>query len=161
MPSTSTKQLDKGKEKVIDEEEEDKHETEQEFQLIHLDSDDENEERITRMLIKRKDAQIRYLQANLGRVRNVINFLEVENKQLEIEKAIYEIKAIRAQKEARKAKEKLYEVLETHEDIEEEEEQLPRRRPRTIGLRKALAKKESKRRHWQSISLQVSCLPWK
>ena len=51
MPSTSTKQLDKGKEKVIDEEEKDQHETEQEFQLIQLDSDDENEERITNMFL--------------------------------------------------------------------------------------------------------------
>ena len=61
IPSTSTKKLEKGKENIIDEEEEDKHETEQEFQLIHLDNDDENEARITRMLLKRKYAQIKYL----------------------------------------------------------------------------------------------------
>ena len=45
-----------------------------------------------------------------------------------------------AQKEAGIAKEKLDEVLGTHDHTKEEEEQLPRRRPRTIGLRKALAK---------------------
>ena len=39
-----------------------------------------------------------------------------------------------------KAKENLDEVLGTHDDTEEEEEQLPRRRPRKIGLKKALAK---------------------
>ena len=50
------------------------------------------------------------------------------------------MRAIRAQKEARKAKQKLDEILDTHEDIEEEEEHLPRRRPRTIGLKRALAK---------------------
>ena len=59
MPSTSTKQLDKGKEKVMDEEEEEQHKTEQEFQLIHVDSDDENEQRIISMLLKNKDAQIK------------------------------------------------------------------------------------------------------
>ena len=67
MPSTSTKKLDKGKEKVIDEEE-DQHETKQEFELIHVDSDDENEARISSMLLKSKDAQIKDLQAILGRL---------------------------------------------------------------------------------------------
>ena len=61
LPSTSKNQLDKCKEKFIVEEKEKKHETEQEFLLIHLDSDDENEERITNMLLKSKDAQIRDL----------------------------------------------------------------------------------------------------
>ena len=56
-------------------EEDDEHETEQEFQLIELESEDE--ERITNMLLKSKDAQIRELQTNLGRAKNVINFLEV------------------------------------------------------------------------------------
>ena len=82
MPSTSAKQLDKGKEKVIVEEE-DTHETEQEFQLIDLEDEDEDEERITNMLLKTKDAKISELQANLGRAKNVINFLELENQQLE------------------------------------------------------------------------------
>ena len=80
MPSTSTKQLEKGKGKIIVEEEKYKHETKKEFQLIHLDSDDENEERITSILLKIKDAQIRDSQANLGRAKNVINFFKVENK---------------------------------------------------------------------------------
>ena len=56
LPSTSTKRLEKGKEKVIVEEEEDKHETEQEFQIIHLDGENEDEEGITSMLLKSKDA---------------------------------------------------------------------------------------------------------
>lgn len=98
VPSTSTKQLDKGKEKVIDEGEEDKHETEQELKLIHVEIDNENEARISTMLLKRKDAQIKDLQANLGRDRNVIHYFEVENKQLEAHKVIYEIMAIRARK---------------------------------------------------------------
>ena len=98
MPFPSTKQLDKVKKKVIDEEEEDKHETEQKFKLIHLDSDDENEQRINKMLLKNKDYQNRYLKENIGSVKNVIHFLEVENKQLETKKAICEIKAIKLRK---------------------------------------------------------------
>ena len=121
MPSTSTKDLDKGKEKFMDEEEEDKHDTEQEFQLIHVDSDDENEARISNMFLQSKDSKIRDLQENLGRAKNVINLFEVENKYLEVEKAIYEVRAIRAQKEARRSKEKLDEVLGIHEDTEEED----------------------------------------
>ena len=80
MPSSSAKQVDKGKGKVTEPitiEEEDKHETEQEFQLIDLD--DEDEVRITNALIRDKDANISELQANIGRARNVINFLELEN----------------------------------------------------------------------------------
>ena len=53
---------------------------------------------------------------------------------------IYEIRAIRAQKEAEKSKDKLYEALDIYANTNDEEEQLPRRRPRTIGLKKALAK---------------------
>ena len=114
--------------------------SEQEFKLIHLDSDDENEQRINSMLLKRKYAHIRDPQTNLGRDKNVIHSFEVENKKLEVEKAIYETRAIRAWKEAANAKAKLDEVLGTHDDTEEEEEQIPRKRPRIIGLKKALAK---------------------
>ena len=55
MPSSSAKQVDKGKEKAIEPiivEQEDKHETEQEFQLIDLD--DEDEVRIKNALIRGK-----------------------------------------------------------------------------------------------------------
>ena len=62
---------------------------------------------ITRMLLKSKYAQIKDLQTNLGRAKNVIHYFEVENKQLEAQKAMYEIRDIRAQKEARKSKLKL------------------------------------------------------
>ena len=141
LPSTSTKQLDKGKERVIVEEE-DTHETEQEFQLIDLD--DDNEERITNMLLKSKDARITELQANLGRAKNVINYLELENQQLETMQAISEFKAIRARKEAGKAKSMLDETLGTFYYNEDEEEQLPRKRLRKIGLKKALAREREK-----------------
>ena len=92
------------------------------------------------MLLKSKDAQIKDLQANLVRARNVIHYYEIENKQLEAHNAIYEVRAIRAQKEAAKSKAKLDEALDRYGNTDEEEEQIPRRRPRTIGLKKALAK---------------------
>ena len=142
MPSTSTKQLDKGKEKVMDEEEEDEHETEQEFELIHVDRNDENEARISSMLLKGKYAQIKDLQANLARAGNAIHYYEVENKQLEAQKAIYEVREIRAWKEVERTKVRLDEVLGVFDESEDEEGQLSRRRPRTMGLRKALAKEK-------------------
>ena len=58
---------------------------------------------------------------------------------METKQAISEVKEIKAQKEAEKAKELLDETLGTFDDSEDEEEQLPRKRPRTIGLKKDLA----------------------
>ena len=92
------------------------------------------------MSLKRKYSLIKYFQANLGRARNVIHYYEVENKPLEAQKAIYEIRAIRAHKGDAKAKGKLHEALDRYGDTNEEEEQLRRRRRRTIGLKNALAK---------------------
>ena len=143
MLSTSAKKIEKGKEKVIKEEEEDQHETEWEFEIIHVDSDDENKARISRMLLKSKDDQIKYLQTNLARARNVIHYYETKNKQLEAQKEIYEVRAIRERKEASKSKMNIDELLGTYDDIEDEEGK-SRRRPRTMGLRKALAKEKEK-----------------
>ena len=59
MPSSSAKQVDKGKEKAIEPiivEQEDKHETEQEFQLI--ESDEEDEDRVNSAVIRGKKASL-------------------------------------------------------------------------------------------------------
>ena len=56
MPSTSTKKLEKGKEKVIVGDKKGKHQTKQECQLIDLDSENEYEERVTSILLQSKDA---------------------------------------------------------------------------------------------------------
>ena len=96
------------------------------------------------MLLKGKEAQIKDLQANLARARNAIHYYEIENKQLEAQKAIYEVRAIRARKEAERTKVRLDEVLGIFYESEDEEGQLSRRRPRTIGLRKALSKEKEK-----------------
>ena len=145
LPSSLAKQLDKGKGKVIEHitvEEEDKHETEQEFQLIDLQ--DEDAERITNTLIKIKDAKISELQANLGREKSVINFLELENQQLKTTQAISEVRAIIAQKEAGKAKALLDDALGIFDDSDDEEDQLPGQILKTIGPKRALAQERKK-----------------
>ena len=73
------------------------------------------------MLLKNKDAQIKDSQANLARARNVIHYYEIENKQLEAQKAIYEVRAIRARKEAERTKVRLDEVLGFFDESEDEE----------------------------------------
>ena len=61
FPSSPTKQVHKGKEKMIEteiqHEEEDLHETEHDFDLVGLSKHDDNEN--TRIVIKEKDALIR------------------------------------------------------------------------------------------------------
>ena len=138
MPSTSAKKLKKGKQKI--KEEEDQHEVEKEFELIHIDSDEENESRISSLLLQNKNAQIKDLQANLDRAKCVNNVLEMENRQLGAQSAIYEAREIRARKEAQRAHVKLEEFMGTYEESEDEEGQ-SRRRPRTMGLKKVLARK--------------------
>ena len=81
MSSTSAQQVDKGKEKVIEaliHDEEDNHETEKEFQLVHLDEDDND--KITNAAIKGKNSKISEFHTNLDTTRYVIHFLEQENE---------------------------------------------------------------------------------
>ena len=54
MPSSSAQMIDKGKQQV--KEEEDNHEEEREFELIHIDSDEENETRIENSLLQDRNA---------------------------------------------------------------------------------------------------------
>ena len=74
----------------------------------------------------------------------MINYLELENQQLETKQAISEVREIKGQKEAWKAKAMLDETLGTFDDSEDEEEHLPRKRPRIIGLKKDLAREREK-----------------
>ena len=55
MPSTSARKLDKGKKRIKEKEEEDQHEVEKEFELIHIDSDEENEARISNLLLRLRE----------------------------------------------------------------------------------------------------------
>jgi len=67
--SSSTKQVQKGKEKMVEiemkKQEEDPHETKQDFDLVDFDEEDENEN--TRMIFKEKEALIGEFQVNLQR----------------------------------------------------------------------------------------------
>ena len=96
------------------------------------------------MLIKSKDAKIIEIQANLGREKNVIKFYELENQQLKKKQAISEVREIRAQKEVGKAKALLDDTLGNFNISEDEEEQIPRKRPRTIGSKKALTQERKR-----------------
>ena len=141
MLSSSAIQVEKGKDKstepIIDELE-DKHETEQEFQLIDLD--DEDEVRITNALIRRKEAKISELQYNIHRAQYVFGFLEQENQQLKTNQIISEVNIIKAKKEAERAKALLEETLGRFGEIDDEEDQPPRQRPKTRVLKRALAR---------------------
>lgn len=123
MPSSSTKQVDKGKEKAKDpiiDEQENIHETEYEFQLIDLYEEDED--KITHEIIKGKETKINEIQANLERGKYVIDFLEQENQQLKTKGAINEVKCIKAQREPGKAKALMEETLERYGEIDDEED---------------------------------------
>ena len=104
-----------------------------------MDSDEDNEARISNLLIQQKNSLIEYLQENLDRAKSVNNALEMENRQLGAQIAIYEARAIRARKEAQRVQVNMEEFMGTYEEIEDEEGQ-SRRRPRTMGLKKALEK---------------------
>ena len=70
--------IDKGKKQVKEEEE--NHEEEREFELIHIDSDEENETRIAKSLLQDRNAQIKDLEVELERSKYVIDFLQMQNK---------------------------------------------------------------------------------
>ena len=77
MPSSSTQRVDKGKEKEKEpniDDEEGKHETEHEFQLIDLGEDDED--KITKVAMKGKEANISELETNIEREKHVIDLLD-------------------------------------------------------------------------------------
>lgn len=80
MPSTSTQKIDKGKQNVKVEEEDP--EIEREFELIHIDSDEENETIISNSLLQKNNAQIKDLEAELEREKDAIHFYQMENKQM-------------------------------------------------------------------------------
>ena len=138
LPSSSTKQVHKGKGKVAETEmqqqEEHLHEIEQDFNLVNLD--EEGEQTNTRMLIKEKKALMGELQVKLKRAKHIISYYKQENKQLESKHELIAVQLIKAKREPKKAKVQLEESY--GEYGEPMEEDMPRRRPRTRGLKRAL-----------------------
>ena len=99
LPSTSAQPLDKGKQRVKEEEE--YHEVERDFEIIHVDNDEENEARITNMLLQDINAQIKDLQAHLDRAKSVNDALDLKNMQLGAQIEIYELKPSRPEKKTK------------------------------------------------------------
>ena len=107
-----------------------------EFDLVDLNQQDDSA--ITSTIIKEKEAKIKELQTNLDRYKCVIKFHEQENQKLKTKHVIDEVKLIKAQREAEKAKFFLEETLETYGETNEAEDKVPRIRPRTGGMKRAL-----------------------
>ena len=100
-----------------------------------------------------KEEKIDALRADLERSRNFNHFLQTQNKQMSVHMAVYETRAIKYQKEASKAQIKLEELMGEFNDSEDED-QPRRKRPRTMGLRRALEKqKEEEAGHFQYFPL--------
>ena len=76
---------------------------ERDFEIIQVESDEENEARITNMLLQDRNAQIKDLQAHLDRAKSVNDALDLENMQLGAQIEIYEARVLKARKEAQKA----------------------------------------------------------
>ena len=72
--------MEKGKQQVKVEEE--NPEIEGEFELIHIDSDEEVETRISNSLLQDKNAQIKDLAVELESAKDSIHFYQIENKQM-------------------------------------------------------------------------------
>lgn len=100
FPSSSEKQVQKGKEKVIEieiqQQEEDLHETEHYFQLVDPNEHDDSE--ITTIVIKEKNALIGKLQVSLQRAKYIISYYEQENKQFEVKNELMEIQLIKTKR---------------------------------------------------------------
>ena len=102
--SPAIKPLDKGKEKM-NEDIQHQHDEEREFELIHVDS--EEEEKISSLFIQNKNAQIRDLQADLERAKYKYDVLDREIRQRSAHMEIYEVRALRVRRQAIKAEVKL------------------------------------------------------
>ena len=75
-------------------EEEEDHEKEREFEIIHINSDDENETRISNSLLQDRNAQIKDLEAKLERAKDFIHFYKMQNKIMSAQQAIHETRTL-------------------------------------------------------------------
>ena len=81
MPSSSAQRLDKGKEKLKgDNKGKGGKQTTQKPQFIDLDSDNEDEEVATRLLLQSKDAQIREWERDFEMAQHIIQYYKDEHK---------------------------------------------------------------------------------
>ena len=78
----------------------------------------------------------------MQREKYIISYYEQKNKQFETKHELMEIQLIKAKREGKKSKALLDEAY--GEYGEQQEEQVPRRRPRTRGLKRALELEKQK-----------------
>ena len=105
-----------------------------------MDCDAEDDQIIVlNSLLQNRESQIGDLEADLERSKDLIHFLQLQNRQMSGQMEIYETRPPKYRREAQKAQVKLEEYMGEFDNVEEEEEPV-RKRPRTMGLRKALEK---------------------
>ena len=96
-----TKNSIQGKGKEKEEQQESSHEKEREFDIIQIESDaGDDEARILEALLQNREAQIHDLETDLERSKDLIHFLQMQNKQMSGKMAIYEARAFKYQREA-------------------------------------------------------------
>jgi len=136
LTSSPTKQVHKGKETMtkakIQHEEEDIHETEQDFDLVDLDENNDNED--ISIVIKEKYALIKELKTNLKMSKFIISYYEQENQQLQAKHDTMEIQPIEEKREEMKSKAFLNEAYDRYGEPKQE----PKSRPRARGLKRSL-----------------------
>ena len=66
------------------------------FDIIQINSDDsENEARILESLFQNREEQIHDLRADLERSKDLIHFLQTQNKQMNVHMEVYEAQDIK------------------------------------------------------------------
>ena len=125
-----------------------------ELAVIPIQSDDrDNEACLLENLLIHKEGKIETLEEDLQRERNFNHFLEIQNKQMNVHTAVHEAREIKYKNEVAKAQAKIEELIGEF-DEEEEEDQPRRKRPRTIGLKRALEKQKAEEQaHLQAFPL--------
>ena len=68
---------------------------ERDFEIIQVDSDEENEVIITNLLLQDRNAQMKDLQAHLDRAKGINDVLDLENRQLGEKLEIYEARPLK------------------------------------------------------------------
>ena len=71
-------------------------------------------------LLQDWNAQIKYLEAELEISKDLIHFLQMQNKKMSGQLAIYEIRALKYKKEAERSQVQLEKYMSAYEEDDEE-----------------------------------------
>ena len=112
-----------------------------------MEAHDENQ--TLQKFIKYKYSQIIDLKDNFERAKFIISFLEQENSQLKAKQLVMEKEKFKAKKQEMKGKE-----VVDHEDLEYHEGHVARKRPRTMGLRKALQREREQKPSMEELTFE-------